>query len=136
MPRPSPALILSLALLTLSPAAALAAAAAAQPPAAAPATPAAPGRLTLKTDRAVIFKDGHALIVKTATATADASGRVFTNDVPESAVLGSLWATSEKTPVRSMRAEWVESTRADTKRTSCITTLELLRANVGREVTL
>ena len=67
------------------------------------------GALHLETERAVIFKDGYALLVKRAEAVADARGTVFTEEVPENAVLGTFWAWSERGPaMRAMRAEWVE----------------------------
>ncbi len=94
-----------------------------------------PARLRLATERAVVFKDGYALYVKTATATADASGEVHTFEVPDAAVLGTFWAWTEKGPsLRSMRAELVEA-NSPTQR-ACDSTLDVLRANPGRTVTL
>lgn len=104
------------------------------PAAAAKETPA--GRLSLITDRVVVFKDGYALIVKSATATADAAGHVYTEDVPDSAVLGSFWALADQGQIRSMRAEWVEEKKERTTTTDCLTMVELLRANKGRGATL
>ncbi len=96
---------------------------------------AAPGRLTLTTERVVVFKDGYALFVKKATATADAEGRVFTDQVPEGAVLGCFWATGNN-KVLSMRAEWDERQEERASESNCISTLELLRANKGKMVKL
>src|SRR5690242_2792117 len=76
-----------------------------RPPAVAKAAP--PGPLTLKTERVVAFKDGYALIVKSATGTADGRGLVYTDDVPD-AVLGCFWATSDQGGAVPMRAQWVE----------------------------
>lgn len=91
-----------------------------------------PARLTLTTDRVVVFKDGHALFAKSASAIADAQGRVHTNHVPEAAVLGCFWAASEDGRPIMMRAEWVETSREKTVERACITLVELIRANVGR----
>ena len=62
--------------------------------------------LTLKTQRVVIFKDGYGLVIKDGTATADAQGHVFTAQVPESAVLGTVWALSDQNKILSMTAQW------------------------------
>lgn len=106
------------------------------PPAAKP--PADPGHLTVVTERVVIFKDGYALFVKGAQGTADAQGRVYTESVPDAAVLGCVWAVTGKDDdkIVAMRSEWHESKETRTKETACITTLELLRANTGKSVTL
>lgn len=97
--------------------------------------PDAPGRLALTTERVVIFKDGYALFVKKATAIADAEGRVFTEQVPDGAVLGCFWATAES-KVLSMRAEWDERQIERATESNCVNTLELLRANKGKAVKL
>jgi len=92
-------------------------------------------RLTGAVERAVVFKDGHALLVKRLTARADAEGAVYTTEVPE-AVLGAFWAQAEGREVQALRAEWIDSVTPAVEEGSCLTTLELLRANVGRQVTL
>ena len=94
------------------------------------------GELHLETERAVVFKDGHALLVKEARGTVAPDGSVFTGAVPDSAVLGSFWATCEASPIRSMRAEWVETTEERTSEGPCVSLRDLLTANTGREVTL
>lgn len=101
-----------------------------------PAAPVDPARLALTTDRVVVFKDGHALFAKSATGVADAQGRVYTNHVPEAAVLGCFWAASEDGRPVMMRAEWVENSRETIAERPCITLVELIRANVGRTLTL
>ena len=100
------------------------------------AKPEAPGKLALVTERVVIFKDGFALFVKNATGTAEKDGRVFTAEVPDGAVLGCFWATSEQQKPLAMRAEWDEVREERATETPCITTVELLRANKGKKVTL
>src|ERR1043165_3820058 len=69
--------------------------------------PAAPGSLTLTTERVVIFKDGYGLFVKKASAVAATHGLVVPQQVPGAAVLGCCWATSNN-KVLAMRAEWDE----------------------------
>jgi hypothetical protein len=95
------------------------------------------GSLSLETERVVVFKDGHALFIKKASGVADETGTVRTDEVPESAVLGSFWALSEKDDaVLAMSAEWIETVERTEQVTPCLTVKELLRANRGRKVTL
>lgn len=96
-----------------------------------------PDRLSLNTDRVVVFKDGHGLFAKSGSAVADAEGRVFTDQVPDAAVLGSFWAVSDDgKAIGAMRAEWDEQRTERTVETAAITHAELLRANPGRNVTI
>jgi hypothetical protein len=101
-----------------------------------PAAP--PGRLALVTERVVVFKDGYALVVKGATGTADAEGRVHTEKVPDGAVLGCVWAATGKDHARvlGMRSEWVETREETSTETPTLDVRELLRANVGKAVVL
>ncbi|OJT25943.1 hypothetical protein BO221_08900 [Archangium sp. Cb G35] len=95
------------------------------------------GALRLETERAVIFKDGYALLVKRAEAVADARGTVFTEEVPENAVLGTFWAWSERGPaMRAMRAEWVEQEVDKEERGVCSEPAAILVANPGKRVTV
>src|SRR3954470_25076962 len=96
----------------------------------------AASQLQLTTERVIIFKDGYGLIVKNGKATADAQGKVFTPQVPEAAILGSFWALSDAQKMLAMEAGWEEKREVREKRTACITIPELLRANVGKRVTL
>lgn len=95
------------------------------------------GELRLSTERVVIFKDGYALLLKHAEAVADARGRVFTEQVPDSAVLGTFWAWSESGPaMRVMRAEWVEREVEREERGACTDPAAILSANPGKRVTV
>lgn len=92
-----------------------------------------PGELAMNVDRVSVFKDGYALVVKKATAVADAAGSVYTLDVPESAVMGTFWVLSDDgTPVIA-RAEYVENEPTEQP---CLSVLDILRANIGRHLTL
>ena len=95
-----------------------------------------PGALLLVTERVIIFKDGYGLFVKGASATADAEGRVHTAQVPGAAVLGTFWAISEGRAIKSTTADWYETVRPKTDEGSCLSTIELLRANAGKQVSL
>jgi len=102
------------------------------------------GRLAIKTQRAVVFKDGYALLIKEAKGVADASGRAFTMEVPDAAVLGSFWAISRKAispnlnEILAMRAEYTDDwKRVDTPLGPAASTLEnLLKQVTGKAVTL
>lgn len=94
-----------------------------------------PSRLTLKTSRVVIFKDGYGLFVKQANGVADKDGRVFTNEVPDGAILGSFWASAGDRTL-GMHAEWIEEKSERKRMTSCISILDMLRANQGKSVQL
>ncbi len=95
-----------------------------------------PACLALTTDRVVVFKDGYALFAKTASGTADDLGRVYTEHVPDAAVLGCFWAASEDGRPVMMRAEWVERKDEKTIERACMSMTELLRVNAGRTLTL
>lgn len=104
-------------------------------PVVAAASRADPGKLTLATERVIIFKDGYGLFVKAAAGVADADGKVHTEQVPGAAVLGTFWAIPEGRPLKSTVADWYETVRPKTDEGSCLSTLELLRANEGKLVT-
>ncbi|MFG0253394.1 MAG: hypothetical protein ACF8NJ_11035 [Phycisphaerales bacterium JB038] len=92
------------------------------------------GELALATERVVVFKDGYALVVKRATGVVNEEGLVYTEQVPDAAVLGTFWATAAEGRVRGMLAEWVEDREPITA--SCERLPELLLANVGKKLTL
>jgi hypothetical protein len=60
----------------------------------------------------------------------------FTDDVPDAAVLGCFWAVAEDDSIVAMRAEWVETTERRQRQTAALSIADLLRANVGKNVTL
>jgi hypothetical protein len=98
--------------------------------------PQPPSKLLLRTERAVVFKDGYALFVRKGTARADEQGHVYTDEVPDAAVLGSFWAFSEEDALLGLEARFVEATHTRTEEAACLTVLDLLRANQGRRLTL
>ena len=66
-------------------------------------------KLTTKTDRVVVFKDGYALFDKSATGTLDGSGLIDLADVPAAISLGSFWALPESGTLRNIVAKrWIE----------------------------
>jgi hypothetical protein len=92
--------------------------------------------LAMKIKHVVIFKDGYGLVMKDATATADAQGRVYTNQVPDSAVLGTVWAISDQDKILSMSAQWDKHHEVRKEAMPCLTQRELLRANVNHKITI
>lgn len=94
--------------------------------------PADPHRLALKTERVIVFKDGYCLIVKTGEATTNAAGEVYTDEVPDAAVLGSFWATPAEGRLLQMVAGWQTNTTKVEKETPCTQVVEVLLANKGR----
>lgn len=92
--------------------------------------------LKTKTEKVIVFKDGFCMIVKSATATADANGEVHLDKVPDSAILGSFWARSENGRLISMTAGWRKAEVKRTKDELCQNRLEILLANKGRDCTI
>jgi hypothetical protein len=76
------------------------------------------------------------LFVKHATGRTDAEGRIFTEQVPDAAVLGTFWATADDHEILGMKAEWVDRKTLTETVTDCMTPLEVLRANQGRSLAL
>lgn len=101
-----------------------------------PAVRVDPNRLSMTTERAVVFKDGHAMVIKHATGVADALGRVHTDQVPDAAVLGCFWAISDAGHAVSLRAEWVTEVQEATSEQPCVGVIELLKVNLGKEVVI
>jgi hypothetical protein len=83
-----------------------------------------------------VFKDGYALVVKSATGVADAKGRVFTEEVPDAAVLGCFWASTQSGEIVAMRAELATDEREERRETVCVTLADILRANADARVSL
>ncbi|MCP5070185.1 MAG: hypothetical protein GY946_26760 [bacterium] len=94
------------------------------------------GELRLDTERVVIFKDGYSLFVRRARAIADEDGSVHTFEIPDAAVLGSFWAFSKTKKLLGMKAQFVTNNDKRHEKTSCITIVDLLRANKGNQVKL
>jgi hypothetical protein len=100
----------------------------------APGDTAAKGRpsLELKTERVIVFKDGYSLIVKRGVAVTDSNGEIYTDEVPDAAVLGSFWAVPREGRLLSMLAGWKESDERTSKQLDCTQNIEILEANLGK----
>lgn len=92
--------------------------------------------LKLKTDRVIVFKDGYCLVVKQGAATTDADGVVFTDEVPDAAVLGSFWAVPENGTIESVVAGWVETDSDTNREVDCSNVIEIVEANLGKDCSL
>jgi len=92
-----------------------------------------PGKLSLKTQRVIAFKDGYCLVIKRGEATTDEKGHVFLDDVPDAAVLGSFWAAPDEGRLVNMVAGWKEDKEAAERELPCKETIELLLANKGKQ---
>lgn len=94
--------------------------------------------LEFKTERVVVFKDGYGLFAKRARGTTDAEGRLFCDEVPDEAILGSVWADAQNARLKRIRSKWVETQTAGEQTRDCRTIGELLQANINGlvEITL
>ncbi len=90
-------------------------------------------RLGLSTSRVSVFKDGYYLAVKSGSAITNKDGEVVLEDVPDAAVLGSMWATSNKGKLLSIVASREVVRKTIDKEMTCFQTLDLLHANVGKQ---
>jgi hypothetical protein len=88
--------------------------------------------LRLVTERVVAFKDGYCLTIKRAQGTADAAGELYTDDVPEAAVLGSFWAQPQEGRLVSMTAGWTTARELIERELPCTQPIEILQANQGQ----
>ncbi|MFP6668646.1 MAG: hypothetical protein VB876_15110 [Pirellulales bacterium] len=92
--------------------------------------------LTLKTERVIIFKDGYSLVIKRGIATTNKDGEIYSSEVPDSAVLGSFWATPREGRLITMTAGWKETAEETEKQVVCNRPIEILKANIGKECSL
>lgn len=88
--------------------------------------------LKLKTERVIVFKDGYSLIVKRGSAVTDKEGSMYTEQVPDAAVLGSFWAVPAEGKLRSMVAGRETTEEKIVKGVPCTKTVEILQANQGK----
>ncbi len=90
-------------------------------------------RLALTTQRVVVFKDGYYLAIKHGTAVTNKEGELSLDDVPDAAVLGSMWATSAKGKLLGIVASRETVKKTIEKEAPCTQTLEVLQANIGKQ---
>lgn len=93
-------------------------------------------QLKLTTKKVIVFKDGYCLIVKRGTAVTDEKGEVFTTEVPDSAVLGSFWATPTEGRLLSTVAGWRETTKETEEDVACAQVIDVIEGNVDKECSL
>ncbi len=90
-------------------------------------------QLAMTTQRAVIFKDGYYLAIKHATAVTNKDGELHLDDVPDMAVLGTVWATSTKGKLISITSSKETVKKTIERETPCLQTADVLQVNVGKE---
>lgn len=95
-----------------------------------------PDHVEFTTQKVVVFKDGYALFIKKCKGMTDSKGEIHTEEVPDAAVLGTFWATSESGPILGMRAGWREHTETEKTESSALDNLSILRVNVGSSCSL
>jgi hypothetical protein len=93
---------------------------------------AATSELELSTERVIVFKDGYAMVVKKGIARTDKDGLVYSDDVPNSAILGSFWAIPSKGTIKSMVAGWVDTETESEREINCTNVVEIIKANIGK----
>jgi len=87
-------------------------------------------------ERVVVFKDGFSLVVKRGTGVSDETGRIVTEDVPDAAVLGTVWALPIEGRLLSMHAGFETTETTKTERVPVADFGGALRANVGKHGTV
>ncbi len=92
--------------------------------------------LKLETERLIVFKNGYCLVVKRGRAPLSAEGEVYTEQVPESAVLGSFWAVDSQGKLRAMTASQHHEDVMETTRLVSRTHIDMLRSHLGEPVHL
>ncbi|BBM83636.1 hypothetical protein [Candidatus Uabimicrobium amorphum] len=85
------------------------------------------------TQKVIVFKDGYCLVIKEGSATTNDQGEIISYSVPESAVLGSLWATAKEANITSLNAEWREVVTTKNKEFTCTQHIEILQVNKGKK---
>ncbi len=93
----------------------------------------ADGETKFRAQKVVVFKDGYSLIIKKGVGTTDEHGEIHTDEVPDAAVLGSFWATSQDGGLVGMRAGWREETIDENVTVTAGDNLQILLANEGRK---
>lgn len=97
-----------------------------------PEEPQPGGKLSLETKRVVVFKDGHGLFVKEARGKADKQGKLFTDELPDQASLGSFWLSDREYKIASLVAARAEREQRETLDEHCQNVFEVLKANRGQ----
>lgn len=92
-----------------------------------------PSEMTWKTEQVIVFKDGYCLVIKSGKAKSDKTGEVFTDEVPDSAVLGSFWAVPREGRLEGMVAGWKVTEETATKDVPAREIQEILLANQGKQ---
>ena len=93
----------------------------------------ATNNIEFTTQKVIVFKDGYCLVIKEGSATSNDKGEIISYSVPDSAVLGSLWATAQEANITSLNAEWREVISTKNKEFTCTQHIEILQVNKGKK---
>jgi hypothetical protein len=93
-------------------------------------------KVNLKTEKVIVFKDGYSMFVHAGEAKCDDKGEIHIDEVPDAAVLGSFWATSDDGPPISMKAGFESITNKIERSAACTRQIEVLIENKGKECTV
>jgi hypothetical protein len=93
-------------------------------------------KVELTTEKVIVFKDGYSMFVRAGEARCDDKGDIYIDEVPDAAVLGSFWATSDEGSPISMKAGFESTTNKIEKSAACTRQIEVLIENKGKECTV
>ena len=92
--------------------------------------------LELTTQKVITFKNGYSLVIKSGSAITSKNCEIYTDQVPDAAVLGSFWATASEGHLKSMYVGWSKTPETVTKRVKCSNKMEILQVNQGKQATV
>ena len=91
------------------------------------------GKLSLTTKRVVVFKDGHGLFIKQAEGMAGVDGKLFTDQLPDQASLGSFWVSDRDQTIATLIASRAKREQTEKLKEDCQNVFEVLLANRGKQ---
>jgi len=88
--------------------------------------------VSIKTERVIVFKDGHCLFIKRVAGITNAQGELCTDKVPGAAVLGTFWGIPQTGELLGISSDFVEKEETEKKEETCSQVAEILSANLRR----
>jgi len=86
-------------------------------------------QLDLKTEKVMVIKDNYGLFYKTGEATTNENGQVYTSQIPEQILLGTLWTHSKRGKLQQVTFKWHEHEKKSIYPVTASSVLEILLAN-------
>ncbi len=87
-------------------------------------------------NRVVVFKDGHALVVRKISATEDAAGKLHIEQLPDQATLGTFWLVDPEHDIAWIQSQKETEEFKSHETVTCQNVFEILKANLGQQVSL